>query len=128
MGGDSGSGEGQFSVPRGMALDADGNLYVADWGNDRIQILSASGAVIDTIGETGSGNGQFRLPKGVAVDGDGNVFVLDTRNQRVQKFRPAGGASRRKSADIEKGQDAQEARQGKGRKKRRHGQSRRGRD
>ncbi|KAL4439021.1 hypothetical protein ABPG77_006958 [Micractinium sp. CCAP 211/92] len=79
--GTQGSGNGQFSLPSGMALDADGNLLVADPGNNRVQKLSATGAYLGQFG-----SGQFRDVKDVKVDSAGNIYVPDSSNYRVQKF------------------------------------------
>src|SRR5262249_7691545 len=56
--GSSGSGDGQFSFPEGVATDGSGNVYVADTGNDRIQKFDASGTFLSTWGSFGSGDGQ----------------------------------------------------------------------
>ncbi|MBP9502484.1 MAG: hypothetical protein KBF17_10020 [Candidatus Promineofilum sp.] len=84
--GSSGSGNGQFSDPRGVAVDGAGNVYVADSGNHRIQKFDAGGAYVGQWGSGGSSNGQFNYPAGVAVDGSGNVYVADSDNHRIQKF------------------------------------------
>jgi tripartite motif-containing protein 71 len=84
--GSSGSGNGQFSLPEGVATDGSGHVYVADTNNDRIQKFDASGTFLTTWGSVGSGNGQFDSPIGVATDGSGNVYVADTFNHRIQKF------------------------------------------
>ena len=88
--GSSGSGNGQFSNPQGVAVDGAGNVYVADTSNNRVQKFDAGGAYLTQWGSGGSGNGQFNYPTGVAVDGAGNVYVADTNNHRIQKF-DAGG-------------------------------------
>jgi len=84
--GAAGSGEGQFHLPWGLAVDGLGNIYVADMGNNRIQILDSHGKFLTAWGSPGSGKGQFKGPYGVAVDGSGNVYVADLGNHRVQKF------------------------------------------
>jgi DNA-binding beta-propeller fold protein YncE len=93
----NGSGAGQFTGPLGAALDAKGNLYVADFFNDRIQKLSPTGKVLAAWGSTGSGPRHFRGPLGVALDTQGNVYVTDAGSKdgsfvdhRIQKFSPAG--------------------------------------
>ncbi len=75
-----------FASPKGAAVDGAGNVYVADSGNGRIQILSPGGALITVWGTNGAGDGQFSDPRGVAVDVSGNVYVADTGNNRIQKF------------------------------------------
>lgn len=90
--GEPGNGPGQFSGPRGLAFDLDGNLLVADSLNNRVQKLSRGGAVLSVWGgpDPGDGPGQFRQPGGVAVAPDGSVYVADTWNHRIQKLDPQG--------------------------------------
>jgi DNA-binding beta-propeller fold protein YncE len=89
--GSSGSGDGQFSSPLGIAVDSSSNnVYVADTNNNRIQVFDNQGAFLRQWGGSGSGNGQFHSPQGVAVDGGGNVYVADFGNSRVQVFSSTG--------------------------------------
>lgn len=81
---------GQFRFPYGMAVDAAGNVYVADTGNNRIQKLSPEGAPLVQWGGFGSAPGQFARPTGVAVDGAGNIYLADSLNNRIQKLSPSG--------------------------------------
>ncbi len=85
--GSQGQGPGQFDRPKGVALDADGNIYVGDIGNHRVQVFSPEGKFLREWGGQGSGPGQFNEPWGLAVDSErGFVYVADTWNHRVQKF------------------------------------------
>ena len=77
---------GDFAKPTGLAVDPDGNLYVADTLNDRIEIFDADGKFISTFGKNGDGPGYFARPKGVAIDGDGHIWVADGMQDRVQVF------------------------------------------
>jgi DNA-binding beta-propeller fold protein YncE len=86
----SGSGDGQFTGPTGVVGDATGNVYVADWGNHRIQKFSSSGTFLTAWGTYGSGDGQFDRPDRLVVDASGNVYVTDYGNDRVQQFGNAG--------------------------------------
>ena len=88
--GTQGRGAGQFNTPRAVTLDGQGNLYVADALNHRIQKLSRTGSLLAAWGTEGSGDGQFKEPMGVAVDKQGNVYVADTWNHRIQKFDASG--------------------------------------
>jgi sugar lactone lactonase YvrE len=88
--GSFGSGDGQFSLARGLAVSASGDLYVADTGNHRIQRLGPNGAFISKWGTLGSGIGQFNEPAAIAIDASNHVFVVDQLNRRVQKFLPNG--------------------------------------
>ncbi|MBI3970495.1 MAG: TIGR03663 family protein [Chloroflexi bacterium] len=84
--GSAGRNPGQLNTPRGVTLDAQGNVFVADTLNHRIQKFDRTGKLITAWGTEGSGDGQFKEPMGLAVDGQGNVFVADTWNHRIQKF------------------------------------------
>ena len=99
--GSSGSDDGTgtaagFNYLRGLAFDGDGNLYVADAGNNPIRKVTPAGEVTTlagTAGSSGSINGigpaaRFKYPTGVAVDGDGNLYVID--ESKIRKVTPAG--------------------------------------
>ena len=88
--GGPGSEAGLFRAPKGLATDAQGNLYVADSQNNRIQVLSSSGVLLRQWGSEGSAPGQFLEPWGLAVDAEGYVYVADTWNHRIQVFDPDG--------------------------------------
>jgi len=88
--GSRGSGDGQFESPKGIAVDAVGNVYVADSRNHRIQEFDGSGTFLTKWGSQGSGDGQFALPLGVIVDAAGNVYVTEAWNNRLQKFDGGG--------------------------------------
>ncbi|MBX3026374.1 glycosyltransferase family 39 protein [bacterium] len=81
---------GQLSQPRGLALDGAGNVYVADFGNDRIQKFDPDFGFVKEWGSHGDLPAQFKQPGDVAVGPDGSVYVADTWNQRVQVFSPDG--------------------------------------
>lgn len=81
---------GDFSKPTGVAVDAEGNLYVADTMNNRIEIFDADGQFVSTFGKAGDGPGYFARPKGVAIDGDGHIWVADGVQDRVQVFNKDG--------------------------------------
>jgi len=85
-----GTGNGQFCHPFGIAVDADGYVYVTDSWNHRIQKFDSSGTFVTKWGSLGSGEGQFAYPLGIAVDADGYVYVADTNNCRIQKFTSSG--------------------------------------
>lgn len=85
--GGQGTGEGQLDGPKDVGLDADGNLYVSEIGNHRIQVFTPEGEFLREWGGQGAAPGQFNEPWGLAVDQERSfVYVADTWNHRVQKF------------------------------------------
>jgi len=88
MFGTNGFGETSTSFygPRSVAVDSEGNLFVADTGNKRILVFDPNGNYIDQFGSPGMGFGELDEPVGIAVDSEGNVYVADTWNLRVQVF------------------------------------------
>lgn len=79
------AGEGQFALPRNMAIGAKGRIYVLDSGNHRLQVFEQDGTFVMSWGSFGTEDGQFSEPWGIAV-GDEYVYVADTWNHRIQKF------------------------------------------
>lgn len=77
---------GDFAKPSGLAVDAEGNLYVCDTLNNRIEVFDADGKFISTYGKNGDGPGYFARPKGIAIDSDGHIWVADGVQDRVQVF------------------------------------------
>jgi sugar lactone lactonase YvrE len=88
--GSTGSGDGQFNTPVGIATDGT-YVYVADYGNKRIQKFTTAGVFVAKWGTSGSGNGQFLQPAGVAISPvTGNILVTDTGRDDIQEFTSAG--------------------------------------
>jgi len=85
-----GSGPGQFLFPTYVTLDPQGNLYVTDTLNARVQMFDPDGKYIKTYGSRGNGWGMFDKPKGVALDSFGNVYVADSGWSNVQIFNQKG--------------------------------------
>ncbi len=107
-----GTGTGQLDVPRGLATDTAGDLWIADTGNNRLDEFSPAGAFMKSVGFgvadgkaeaevcttscragiAGSGEGQLDRPVGVTVDASGHVFAADSLNSRIVEFSGESGA------------------------------------
>jgi len=81
---------GDFGAPSNVAVDKDGNVYVTDTMNNRVEIFDAEGTFISEFGKHGDGPGYFARPKGIAVDSDGHIWVADSFTDRLQVFNREG--------------------------------------
>ncbi len=81
---------GEFGGASNVALDKDGNVYVTDTMNNRVEIFDADGNFLSTFGKPGDGPGYFTRPKGIALDCDGHIWVADQEQDRVQVFNREG--------------------------------------
>jgi RHS repeat-associated protein len=88
--GSGGTGDGQFDRPAAIAIAPDGDIWVADSINNRIQHFDSEGTYVGQFGSSGAGNGQFNRPRGIEFDATGNIWVLDSANHRLQKFNDKG--------------------------------------
>ena len=84
------TGPGEFSLPTNVALDKDGNVYVTDSLNFRVEIFDADGSFISQFGQHCDAIGCFERPKGIAVDSDGHIWVVDTNLALVEIFNRDG--------------------------------------
>ena len=84
--GGQGENEGTFRFPTHLTIDGDGNLFVTDFLNFRVQQFDAHGKFVSTIGEPGDFPGAMPRPKGIAVDRDGHLYVVDSAFEIVQIF------------------------------------------
>lgn len=95
-GGDGPASAARFWYPQGLAIDASGNLYVADTGGYTIRKIAADGTVstlAGTFGSSGEADGtgaaaRFQSPTGIALDSAGNLFVTDWSNHTIRKISP----------------------------------------
>lgn len=108
---DNTPGSVKFNRPEGMAVDAAGNVYVADTSNARIRKITAAGSVSSLAGGTGYGHvdgpaatAQFAAPTGVTVDGSGTVFVVERENHAVRQITSGGVVSTIAGAGAQRGQ------------------------
>ena len=110
--GASGNDKGEFNRPSGIAVDRDGDVYLADWGNDRIQIFDSEGRYVEKfLGDAGlsvsarqyvlantitlrlremadlEATRRFRAPISVRVDDEGRMFVPDFGSHRIQVYK-----------------------------------------
>ena len=97
------AGPGEFSAPAGVVMLLDGTVYVADTGNDRIQVFHPNGTFAFAFGATGSGEGNFSEPTGIFMSAvrfvypityPAQLYVADTGNDRIQVFWPNGSFAR----------------------------------
>lgn len=102
--GGDGPVDGGFYNPRGIAVDSENHIFIADTDNNRIQIINTDGSFVTKIGSFGGGEAEFYAPSGISVEG-AHVYVTDAQNHRVQEFKfdepttvappvvPSGGGS-----------------------------------
>jgi sugar lactone lactonase YvrE len=81
---------GTFSLPEGVAVDKDGNVYVTDTFNNRVEVFDADGEFINSFGKNGDGPADLERPKGIAVDCDGHIWVVDAAQNPIKVFDKEG--------------------------------------
>ncbi|ELU03822.1 hypothetical protein CAPTEDRAFT_223323 [Capitella teleta] len=87
IGGERGSAEGQFKLPRGVAISPqDGTIVIADSSNHRAQVFDQHGQYVRTFGSYGDSDGEFDCLAGVAISQSGDVIIADRYNHRIQIF------------------------------------------
>ena len=79
---------GHFNVATSVTVGPREDVYVADFYNHRLQVLSKDGAWLAIVGGPGAEEGRFERPTDMAFDADGNLYVVDFGNDRIQKFAP----------------------------------------
>lgn len=85
-----GQDDGELNLPRDATIGQNGNLYVVDGGNFRVQEFTPEGEFVSSFGEVGRRSGQFSRPKGIGADQEGNIYVADTAFGNFQIFNPEG--------------------------------------
>ncbi|MFZ5510631.1 MAG: 6-bladed beta-propeller [Pseudomonadota bacterium] len=88
--GKRGKGPGEFNLPRDVAIGKDGQLYVVDGGNFRIQVFDRNGKYLQGFGSVGKQLGNFARPKEAHTDSQGNLYVVDAAFGNFQIFNPDG--------------------------------------
>jgi DNA-binding beta-propeller fold protein YncE len=80
-------GSGDLAMPKGVAVDRDGVIYVADSLFDNVQLFDRNGVFLLTLGARGTDFGEFWLPAGLFISDQNELYVCDTYNHRVQVFK-----------------------------------------
>ena len=88
--GKRGTGAGEFNLPRDAAIGKNGQIYVVDGGNFRIQVFDRTGKYLHSFGTVGKQMGNFARPKEIAADAQGNVYVVDAAFGNFQIFNAEG--------------------------------------
>jgi sugar lactone lactonase YvrE len=83
-----------FHMPSGLAVDAQGRLYVLDSGNHRVQVFGTDGKFLKTIGRQGQGPGEFYMPNAIDFDAQGNLYICESQAARIQAIAPDGKVAR----------------------------------
>ncbi len=86
----SGTGTGELTEPRALAVASTGAIWVADTGNNRLEVYKTTGEPERTVASAGSGVGQLTSPRGIAIDTLGNAWVSDTEDNRIEEFSETG--------------------------------------
>ena len=85
-----GAGKDELFLPTNVAVNADGDVYVSDTGNFRVQKFDSRGRHLRRFGKLGKRFGQFVRPKGIALDREGRLYAVDAASEVVQIFDPEG--------------------------------------
>lgn len=105
MWGKAGMRFGQFSRPKGISVDASGNVFVVDAAFGNFQIFDREGSLLLFIGSRSErdGAGVFMLPAGIDIDADGRMYVVDQFFKKLEIFSPAGKKANNSKAFLSSG-------------------------
>lgn len=84
--GRAGDAPGDLALPKGIARDSDGHVYVVDGRFENVQVFDSAGRLLLFFGAEGTREGEFWLPGGVFIEASGRIWVCDTYNRRIQIF------------------------------------------
>jgi 4-amino-4-deoxy-L-arabinose transferase-like glycosyltransferase/DNA-binding beta-propeller fold protein YncE len=99
--GECGPSQGQFQQPHGIGLDGQGNVWVADTGNNRVVELDAAGKFVRSFGQPGEGDSQLSAPFDLVIEKNGSLVVLDSDSpQPLKRFSPAAEFINAFGADL----------------------------
>lgn len=90
LGDESASDMGVLNRPQYLDVDAEGNIYVMDWGDVDIKVFSPEGRLIRTIGGKGQGPGEFDTPASFKISKDNTLFLLSGRQYRISALKTTG--------------------------------------
>ncbi len=88
--GNIGDSSGTFFRPKGIGLDSEGHIYIAEGAWGVVQVFNIEGQLLYTFGSRGTRLGEFQLPAGLFIDQNDRVYVVDSYNHRIQVFRYQG--------------------------------------
>jgi DNA-binding beta-propeller fold protein YncE len=94
--GSQGDGPGHLNRAKGVGVDTEGHIYIADTSFNNFQIFDADGNILLFVGATGVGPGEFLLPAGLVVDDEDRIYIADQGNARVQVFQRVSQKERSK--------------------------------
>lgn len=81
---------GEFNQAKDVAFDSDGNIYIADNENHRIQVFTERGDLVRQFGKYGEGRGELKYPSGISIGSNGLLYVAELYNYHVSVFTPDG--------------------------------------
>ena len=95
--------KGQFKYPSGITCDSAGKVYVADFGNHRVQVFIAEGKFLRMFGKCGKGRGELNWPTGITLDPSSkHVYISESNNHRISVFTCEGQFVTSFGADVER--------------------------